>query len=315
MPQDAFTSATAVAIGKFDGLHLGHRKIITELINTARQRDYEPCVFTFTDNPLATLAPEKCPRALASTEQRIELLAKAGVSATLMVDFTRELARLEPAEFVYRVLLQGMNAREILVGHDFKFGKNGSGDVQLLRELGQQHGFAVRVLSDIEIDGERVSSTRIRELLERADVTGAAKLLGRTQSVRGLVVHGAARGRTLGFPTANMQPKYAGLAPADGVYAGYATVAGETYAAAISIGGNPTFTPDAPSQIEVHLLDFSGNIYGELMTLQFVAHLRMMTAYRGIDALVAQISEDVVNTRRIIAPILDGLADQPQAAK
>ncbi len=304
LPGDAFKNQTAVAIGKFDGLHLGHCEILQRLVEVSAAAELESCVFTFTENPLATLAPQRCPRPLASTEQRVELLAAAGVSAAVMVDFTRELASMTPAEFARDVLASGLRAKIVLIGADFRFGRNGEGDAALLEQLGIEYGFQVMVVADVEVMDQRVSSTRIRELLTAGDVTTAARFLGRSQSVRGLVVHGAARGREIGFPTANLQPHYEGFAPCDGVYAGVAKVLGRCYAAAISIGGNPTFTPDAPSQIEVYILDFEGEIYGEMMTLYFVERLRGMTAYRGIDALVKQIQEDVDKTAFVVKHLL-----------
>lgn len=304
LPQNAFLQDTAVAIGKFDGVHRGHQAILAQLQQLSAARQLEPCVFTFTENPLALLQPEKCPRAVASSEQRLELLAEAGVSAVLMVDFTRELAALSPAEFVEQVLVQAMRAKVVLVGRDFRFGARGAGDTAALRELGQQHGIEVIVVSDVLEAGERISATRVRDSLAAGDVQLAAKLLGRPQRVRGLVVHGAARGRDLGFRTANLAPHYEGFGPADGVYACIARVRGKSYAAAVSVGGNPTFTPDAPSQIEVHLLDFEGDIYGEQITVDFISRLRGMTAYTGLAPLIHQMHTDVEQTAALVRPLL-----------
>ncbi|WP_166987188.1 bifunctional riboflavin kinase/FAD synthetase [Canibacter zhoujuaniae] len=300
LPADAFTHPTAVTIGKFDGIHKGHRAIIERLLAVSKEHSLEPAVFTFTENPLKVLNPAACPPALNSPEQRFELLAGLGISAALMVDFTRELSEFSPEEFAQKVLREGMNARQVLMGADFRFGRGGSGDVELLTQLGRELGFAVHITEDVVFDGKRVSSSRIRALLAAGDIAAAAQLLERPVRIRGLVVHGAERGRLLGFPTANLQPKYEGLAPADGVYAGLAHVAGKTHMAAISIGGNPTFTPDAPSQVEVHLLDFRGSIYGELMTVEFKHRLRGMTKFTGIDDLVKQMEADIQQTRDLL---------------
>ncbi|RRD60048.1 bifunctional riboflavin kinase/FAD synthetase [Leucobacter sp. OH1287] len=300
LPADAFQRPTVTSIGKFDGLHLGHQQIIQRLQQIAAEKNLESCVFTFTENPLAALRPADCPPAISSPEQRLELLAAAGVSATLIVDFTRELQQLTPRQFAEQVLVAGLNTKHVLVGADFRFGKGGAGDTTLLTELGEELGFVVEIVGDVEVGGGRVSSSRIRQLIIAGDVAQAKQLLGRPVTVRGMVVHGAARGRELGFPTANLEPKYEGLAPADGVYAGLARVLGETYRAAISVGGNPTFTPDAPSQIEVFLLDFHGNLYGESVEVEFLERLRGMTAFDNIDALLAQMHSDVAQVREIV---------------
>ena len=304
LPANAFPRDTAVAIGKFDGVHLGHQAIIAHLRKLGAARDLELCVFTFTENPLAVLQPDACPRAVSSAEQRLELLAASGVEAVLMVDFTQELAALSPADFVREVLVDAMRAKVVLVGSDFRFGAGGAGDIKVLTELGQKHGFEVIVVSDVLAAEQRISATRVRDSLAKGDIELTTKLLGRPQRIRGLVVHGAARGRGLGFRTANLAPTYEGLGPGDGVYACVARVRGKRYAAAVSVGGNPTFTPDAPSQIEVHLLDFDGDIYGEQITVDFIYRLRGMTAFAGLEQLVAQMHADVAKTAQLIRPQL-----------
>lgn len=176
--------------------------------------------------------------------------------------------------------------------------------MRLLTMLGQEFGFEVTVVADVKHGGQRISATRVRNLLASGNVEAAAELLGYPATVRGLVVHGAARGRNLGFCTANIQQNYEGLGPADGIYACIAKVRGKEHAAAVSVGGNPTFTPDAPSQIEVHLLDFDGDIYGEMITVKFYYRLRGMAAFAGLEELVAQMREDVRVTALKINPLL-----------
>jgi len=245
------------------------------------------------------------PRTLVSTEQKVELLAETGVDATLVLEFNLALAILDPEEFVLEVLVNGLHARHVLVGRDFRFGRHGAGDVDLLRDLGFRFGFAVDLIDDVKPDNtRRVSSTWIRELLAEGDVSAATALLGHLPTMRGVVVHGAARGRELGFPTANLAPDAEGLTPADGVYAGWLTDAGVRYPAAISVGNNPTFEGVNRKQVEAYVLDqpFEHfNIYDHRIDLAFVQHIRGMVAYEGIEPLIAQMRTDVLNVRDILA--------------
>ncbi len=297
--------ASAVSIGKFDGVHAGHRAVIGELQRLATQNALTSVVVTFDRHPLALLSPEVSPRTLVSTEQKVELLAETGVDATLVLEFNLALASLDPEEFVLEVLVNGLHARHVLVGRDFRFGRHGAGDVDLLRDLGFRFGFAVDLIDDVKPDNtRRVSSTWIRELLAEGDVSAATALLGHLPTMRGVVVHGAARGRELGFPTANLAPDAEGLTPADGVYAGWLTDAGVRYPAAISVGNNPTFEGVNRKQVEAYVLDqpFEHfNIYDHRIDLAFVQHIRGMVAYEGIEPLIAQMRTDVLNVRDILA--------------
>ncbi|MGO3236057.1 MAG: bifunctional riboflavin kinase/FAD synthetase [Canibacter sp.] len=298
---DAFPKPTALTIGKFDGVHLGHQAILKRLKVAADEHGLEAAVFTFTHNPLAFLAPTKCPQELSSPNQRLELLAAAGVDVTLMVDFDEHVRDLTPREYAQDVLVNLMHAQYLLVGGDFRFGKGGAGTVETLKELGAELGFSVECTSDITVNDERVSSSQVRDWLAAGDVENAERLLGRPVQVRGMVVHGAARGRELGFPTANLAESFEGLAPVDGVYAGWAKVGGERYRAAISVGGNPTFTPDAPSRVEVYLLDFAGDIYGSNMTVDFLYRLRGTERFSDIDGLIDAMNMDIDEVRRLLA--------------
>ena len=294
--------ASAVTIGKFDGVHAGHRAVIAALERLAAPDGLRTVVVTFDRHPLALLAPERCPKALVSTDQKLDLLAETGVDATLVLEFSHELASLEPEDFVRTVLLDALNARHVLVGRDFRFGHHGAGDVTLLRELGIRFGFAVDLIEDVKPDdSRRVSSTWIRELLATGDVHAAARLLGHLPTMRGIVVHGAARGRELGFPTANLAPDAEGLTPADGVYAGWLTDAGIRYPAAISVGKNPTFEGVLQTQVEAFVLDEDIDLYGHSIDVAFVEYVRGMVAYAGIDLLIAQIRDDVARVREILA--------------
>ncbi|KQX06561.1 MULTISPECIES: bifunctional riboflavin kinase/FAD synthetase [unclassified Leifsonia] len=294
--------ASVVTIGKFDGVHAGHRAVIDRLRATADADGLAAVVVTFDRNPLALLNPEKCPASLVSTEQKLELLGETGVDATLLVAFDEAFAAQSPEEFVRRVLVDGLGARRVLVGSDFRFGAKGAGDVALLRELGAASGFTVDVIDDVRPDGEhRVSSTWIRSLLDEGDVAAATTLLGHVPSVRGVVVHGAARGRELGFPTANLSPESEGLIPADGVYAGHLVDDGVRYPAAISVGNNPTFEGVPHKQVEAYVIDEDIDLYDHVVTVEFAHRIRGMWAFTGIDALIEKIQSDVDAARELLA--------------
>ncbi|MEO5535116.1 MAG: bifunctional riboflavin kinase/FAD synthetase [Pseudolysinimonas sp.] len=292
---------SAVTIGKFDGVHLGHRSVIAQLVAQADAHDLTSVAVTFDRHPMALLNPEACPSPLVSNAQRAELLAQTGVDVTVVLEFTRQLSALEPAEFVDAVLVRALNAQLVLAGRDFRFGHRGSGDITTLRELGRQAGFEVVELDDVDRDGDRVSSSRIRSLIDAGAVREAAELLGRPPQVRSTVVRGDQIGREIGFPTANLDPTMEGLLPADGVYAARAAIDGVSYGAAVSIGNNPTFEGVPDRRTEAHLLDYSGDIYGETIELDFIDRIRSMKKYDSVDDLVVALAADVVRVRDILA--------------
>lgn len=292
---------SAVTIGKFDGVHSGHRAVIAELLEEARQQDLASVVVTFDRNPLRLIAPEYSPIPLVSNEQKLALLAETGVDATLILPFDEALMRLTPEEFVQQILVDALGARVVLVGADFRFGARGAGDVEVLRSLGEQYGYSVRIIADVRPeDGRRVSSTWIRELLDLGDIEHATRLLGHEPVVRGVVVHGAKRGRELGFPTANLSPKSQGLIPADGVYAGYLSVGDRRYPAAISVGNNPTFDGVPQKQVEAYVIDETLDLYDETVDVTFVSRIRGMVAFTGIEPLIVQMNDDVDRIRGLL---------------
>ena len=293
--------ASVISIGKFDGVHTGHRAVISELKSLAEHDGLAAVVVTFDRHPLALLSPDDCPIALVSTEQKLDLLAETGIDATLVLEFNETLSSLPPEQFIENILVNSLRARHVLVGRDFRFGAKGAGDVDLLRRLGGQYGFDVRLIDDVKPDNtRRVSSTWIRELLSSGDVRAASRLLGHVPAVRGIVVHGAARGHELGFPTANLSPESEGLIPADGVYAGWLTDAGIRYPAAISVGNNPTFEGVPQKQVEAYVLDREIDLYDHVVDVSFVERIRGMVAFTGIDPLIAQIRDDVERVREIL---------------
>ncbi|RKR73847.1 bifunctional riboflavin kinase/FAD synthetase [Frondihabitans australicus] len=299
---------SAVTIGKFDGVHLGHRAVIADLERTARARDLVSAVVTFDRHPLAVLRPDSVPAALTSNRQKRELLEKTGVEATLMLTFDHDLQSLTPDEFVDRVLVETLQAEVVLVGTDFRFGVRGSGDIETLRRLGRVRGFDVQIVPDVVPlvapgDGaRRVSSSWIRELLDQGRIVDASVLLGRPPAVRGVVVHGEQRGRELGFPTANLEPRSEGFVPADGVYAAHVLVDGTLFDAAVSVGNNPTFEGVPEKQVEAHLLDVQIDLYGKEVTVFFVDWVRGNVKFAGLEPLIAQIGADVETVRGILRP-------------
>lgn len=292
---------SAVTIGKFDGVHAGHRAVLAALRDVAGVAGVRSVVITFDRHPLALLDPPRAPASLVGLDQRLDLLGETGIDAVLVLTFDRALAGLEPTAFVDDVLVGTLHATDVLVGSDFRFGHRNAGDVALLRELQASRGFRVRIVDDVApADGRRVSSTWIRSLVDAGDLPAAARLLGHVPTVRGVVVHGAKRGRELGFPTANLSPESTGLVPPDGVYAGWLTDGGIRYPAAISVGDNPTFEGVPARQVEAHALDADLDLYDHVVDVSFVERIRGQVAYRGIEPLIAQMQDDVATTRRIL---------------
>jgi riboflavin kinase/FMN adenylyltransferase len=294
---------SAVTIGKFDGVHPGHRAVIAELKAVAAAEQLSATVVTFDRNPLSILAPDKCPDSLVSNAKKIELLDAAGVDATLVLEFDRAFSQQQPEEFVRLVLVEALAARVVFVGADFRFGVRGSGNVELLDRLGHEYGFEVRHIPEVIASGtesRRASSTWIRELLSEGDVRTAAVQLGRLHSIRSTVVHGEQRGRELGYPTANLSPDLEGFIPRDGVYAAFATVPAGRFGAAVSIGNNPTFEGVPQKQVEAHLLDQKLDLYDEPIELEFVEYIRPMNKFASADDLGKQMRVDETRVREVL---------------
>ncbi len=293
----------AVAVGKFDGVHLGHRAVIAQLRELADARGLTATIVTFDRNPLSIVHPEVRPPALVSTAQKTELLAAAGIDATLVLTFDEERSRQAAEDFVREVLVGALHAQVVLCGGDFRFGAGGAGDVELLRTLGAELAFEVVLIDDVRADGDagRVSSTRIRDLISSGDVAAAAELLGRPPAVRSVVVRGARVGRELGYPTANLDPaRLEGLLPADGVYACWAVIDGVPYGAAVSVGNNPTFEGVPEHQAEAHLLDQALDLYGRWIELRFMQYVRPMRRFDGVEELMAALRVDDATIRGIL---------------
>jgi riboflavin kinase/FMN adenylyltransferase len=303
---------TVVVIGNFDGVHLGHQHVIARAREIADAGSTEQVrvrlvAVTFDPHPMAVLRPDHAPLTLSDVESRCELLAAAGVEDVLVIPFSREIAAWAPEEFISRVIVDGLHAQAVVVGANFRFGARASGDVNTLSTAGSHAGFTVE---GIALDGgpQVWSSTYIRTCLLAGDVEGAAEALGRPYAIAGVVIKGDQRGRELGFPTANI-PTQRVAAPADGVYAGWLRrldASGELsedglLPAAISVGTNPTFDGERDRRVEAYVLDRTDlDLYGARVEISFVARLRGMVAFEGMDALVETMKSDVVRTRAIL---------------
>jgi riboflavin kinase/FMN adenylyltransferase len=296
---------SAVAIGKFDGVHAGHRAVIERLKEAAAATGSRSVAVTFDRNPLATIRPDRCPENVVTVDRKLELLGELGLDAALVLTFDQEMAARSAEDFVVDILVGALQVSTVLVGQDFRFGHRGAGTPDLLRELGPRYGFSVEVVDDVYLPGSarRVSSSWIRELLMEGDVATAATVLGRYPDVRGEVVHGLKRGRELGFPTANLSTIVDAFVPADGVYAGWLVDhdTGIRHPSAISVGTNPTFDDVLVRQVEAHVLGETGlDLYGHDVTVEFVARLRGMVAFEGIEKLMEQMGADVTDAAQAL---------------
>ncbi|HVB91992.1 MAG TPA: bifunctional riboflavin kinase/FAD synthetase [Acidimicrobiales bacterium] len=297
-------TGTAVTIGAYDGVHLGHRALLRDLSDRAAAVGLSTVVVTFDRHPATVVRPTSAPKQLTDLAQKLELLAGCGIGRTMVVPFDEGRSKESAADFVKEVLVEALAARLVVVGEDFHFGRGRRGNVALLRELGLGYGFDVVGVGLTGDGADAVSSTRIRSLVAGGDVTGAAALLGRPHEVRGPVVHGDGRGGPeLGFPTANLAISEEIALPADGIYAGYFTRPdGTVHQAAISVGRRPTFyEPGAASVlVEAYLLGFEGDLYGEPGRVSFVCRLRDERQFGSVDALIAQMHADVEATERAL---------------
>jgi riboflavin kinase / FMN adenylyltransferase len=294
---------TVVTVGMFDGVHRGHRALLDRVAAEAAARDVPAAAVTFDRHPLAVLRPGSEPPLLTTLDRKVELLGQAGMAVVLVLEFTRELSEVTAEAFAVEVLFDRLAARAVVVGENFRFGHKAAGDPALLAELGRPRGIEV-VAVPLRADGDQVvSSTRVRADLAAGDVAAAAASLGRPYGVEGVVVVGDRRGRPLlGIPTANLDTPPAGLAlPADGVYAGHLTDQADLAArpAAISVGTNPQFGTER--RVEAHVLDFDGDLYGHLVSVEFRHRIRGQAVFAGTDELIAQMRADIDQARRLLS--------------
>jgi riboflavin kinase/FMN adenylyltransferase len=291
---------TVLTLGVFDGLHLGHQLIVRTVVERARELGAVPTVLTFDPHPRAVLHPESAPPLLQTFDQKIEALGVLGVGQTIVVRFTPEFARVRAAEFLRDVVHERLHAREVYLGRGFAFGHGREGNISLLREVSSELGFHADEVPEVRLRGQRISSSRIRELLAGGKVNLARRMLGRPYGVEGRVVRGASRGAGLGFPTANLQPQNR-VIPRAGVYVTATLVEGAWRRSVTNVGVRPTFERDAEASVETFVLDWAGDLYGDVVRVRFLRRLRAERKFASVAELKTQIDADVSRARDFFA--------------
>ncbi len=288
-----------LTLGNFDGVHLGHREIIKRVVSKAREWKTRSMVFTFKPHPLKIVAPERKLYLITTEEEKAELLLDLGIDLLYFARFTEDFARTHPEEFIQETIVERIGPRLLIVGYDYGFGRGRMGGIELLKEAGRKAGFEVEVVPPFMIEGEVVSSSLIRESILRGDVKRASRLLGRYYAIRGKVVKGAGRGKTIGFPTANIIP-YKELLPARGVYATYVSLEGKTYRGVTNVGYCPTFNSGTTTMVEAYIMDLQRDIYGLELEVSFVERLRDERAFETPTHLADQIKRDIERAQEVL---------------
>ena len=285
-----------IALGNFDGVHLGHQEILKRVVEKAKKKGGTGIVVTFEPHPLKILSPEKCPPLIISFRDKAELLEQVGIDILICLHFDREFSELSPSEFVNKIIIEGIGAKEVLVGYDFAFGKKRGGDTNTLKKLGERLGFNVNIVEPISVENKIVSSTLIRNLIKEGNVREAAVYLGRHYSIRGRIVGGDKRGKKLGFPTANIHPHHE-LIPKDGVYIGEVRLHdNKNYKSLINVGTRPTFG-EHDLNIEAFILDFDKDIYGEFLKVAFLERIRDEIRFETSELLIKQMNKDLQDAK------------------
>jgi riboflavin kinase/FMN adenylyltransferase len=290
---------SVVALGTFDGVHLGHKKILEKCAGMGIQLNIPSVVFTFREHPLEIIRPGHVPELLTDVEDRLAFIEKAGIENTVMVDFDEKMVNSTPEEFVREVLVDSLRARRIIVGFNYTFGLNGQGDPAALEHLGKKYGFCVEVLEPVVINGEVISSSMIRSGLINGDVKTACRMLGRPFSIKGKVIRGESRGKVLGYPTVNFEVPHGMIIPNRGVYVTSVYIKGQVYSGVTNIGIRPTFSRQTTG-VETHIIGFDGDLYGETLRLFFIEKLRNEIKFPSSEALVSQISRDVEKAKAVL---------------
>ena len=289
---------SVITLGNFDGLHLGHQMLVKTVINLARSIQGRSVVFTFTPHPLKVLAPDRCPPLINIREEKIQLFRSMGIDLLILAPFTVELSKKSPEAFVEEILWRSLHAKVIVVGQNYRFGKDRRGNVRFLKEMGMYLGFDVLVTKPFTIDNEMVSSTKIRQFLKKGEVEHAARLMGRPYQLKGKVVKGDGRGRLLGFPTANILPVHE-IIPCCGVYATKARIECIDYDSITNIGYRPTFCKETLC-VETHIFGFNRSIYDYEITISFVARLRKEKKFDTPEQLIKQIQKDTKQAKILL---------------
>lgn len=293
---------TVVTVGTFDGVHRGHWAVLQEIRRRASARGLRSVLVTFHPHPLRIVRPDAAPPLLTTPIEKKEILAESGLDYVVFLAFSRALASYAPERFVREILVGRLAVRELVIGYDHGFGRGRSGDADTLRAIGAEQGFAVDVVQPVSAGDDAISSTRIRDAVARGDLRAAAAGLGRPYGLRGVVVRGDGRGRQLGFPTANLGGVSSEKAvPPPGVYAVRASVRRGVFDGALHLGPRPTF-PGALPSIELHLMDFEGDLYGEEVRVDFIERIRDIRSFSSAGALIEQMTVDVAEARRILTP-------------
>ncbi len=287
-----------ITIGNFDGIHLGHQKILKDVKRRSSELKGDSIVYTFDPHPLNILFPHKKVPLITSFSEKIKLIEESGIDIVICEDFTPEYANLSPRQFVKDILLDKIGVKAVFVGHDYAFGKGRKGNIDTLKQLGKELVFEVHVVDAVKVDAILVSSTKIRDTIQKGDVKKVAGFLGRSYSISGKVEKGKSRGKGLGFPTANLR-SVEEICPKPGIYAVHVSYRDQPYQGVVNIGFNPTFK-DKTLSIEVYILEFNKDIYDEYIKISFVERLRDEKAFDSPEALVEQIKKDVEMAREIL---------------
>lgn len=295
-----------LTLGIYDGIHLGHQKIIRRVTERAKHIGGSSCVVTFDPHPREVLMPDTAPDLLTSTNKKKELIESLGIDALCLIRFTPEFAGIEARSFVKDFLVDALGMKVMVEGYDCRFGKGRAGDVNLLREMGEENGYEVEQLDGLEVDGRVVSSTLIRQFVLDGDLDRAAQGLGRRYSITGDVVEGSRLGREIGFPTANIEPHHEAIPP-NGIYAVQVDVEGARKYGTLNIGYRPTVTEEKRRTVEVHIMDFYQDIYNEEIEITFVEKLREEEKFPSLEALTDQIKKDVQRARKVLVEQTDSL--------
>ena len=297
---------SVITLGTFDGLHLAHQKIVEEVINKANQINGRSLLLTFDPHPRKVIPGRNDVKLLSTLEEKILVLEKLGLDNLFVINFTVEFSKQSPEEFVKKYLVDGIGLKEIIIGYDHHFGKGRDGDFQLLQDMGKKFNFEVSLIPEYSVDGEIVSSTKIRNALMEGDVVKAGKMLGRLYSFKGIIVRGDGRGRKLGFPTANISVSDEDkLIPAKGIYAAECTVQNQKYYGLLSLGSRPTFHKDGDVIPEFYIFDFDKDIYDEIMNVELVEKIRNEEKFNSVDELISQMKKDEEKGRIILSKLIN----------